>query len=247
MNNALMATQPDLSALDDKLLDGLEFCSKAYDLFDRVRAQPDALERIRIREDVVEKKLFEELLPIAHYVQRQYRAGDRFQIQWSSGPQPYDAILFSPQSMVDEAGKPEKIIIEATSALHPNDHVSRRVGHEDGLSWGPRSVEKDPKTGKQTTKAVALGYLENSSELAGFIVRMLEKKSAKNYPLETVLVINCTTFGIMYDDEWKATVEMVEKTNLHKNFREVCLVEPLRNRSVTLWGGSKNRRAEPTP
>ena len=239
-----MTTQPDLSALDDKLLDGLEFCSKAYDLFDLVMAQPDALERIRIREDVVEKKLVEELLPIAHYVQHQYRAGNRFQIQWSNGSQPYDAILFSPQSMVEKAGKPEKIMIEATSALHPNDHVSRRVGHEDGLSWGPRSVEKDPKTGKKTTKAVALGHLENSSELAGFIIRMLEKKNAKNYPLETVLVINCTTFGIMYDDEWKATVEMVEKTNLHKNFREVYLVEPLRNRSVTLWGGSKNRRTE---
>lgn len=68
-----MTTQPDLSALDNKLLDGLEFCSKAYDLFDLVMAQPDALERIRIREDVVERnwsrsffQLIRDLLPQCH-------------------------------------------------------------------------------------------------------------------------------------------------------------------------------------
>jgi hypothetical protein len=30
----------DLSSLDDKLLDGLKFCLKVYDLFDQVRAEP---------------------------------------------------------------------------------------------------------------------------------------------------------------------------------------------------------------
>jgi len=33
--------QLDLSSLDDKLLDGLKFCLKVYDLFDHVRAEPD--------------------------------------------------------------------------------------------------------------------------------------------------------------------------------------------------------------
>ena len=234
-----MTNKPDLSALDGKVLDGLEFCSRVYDLYDLVMAQPDALERIRIRKGPVEKKLVEELFPIAHYVQRQYCAENRFQIQWSKGSQPYDAIIFSSPIMVEKGGKPERITIEVVSALHPNDHMSRRVGHEDGLSWGPRSVEKNLQTGKVKTKPIALGHLENSCELAGFIIKTLKKKIAKNYPPETVLVINCSTFGIMHDDEWTDTIRMVERTDLHKKFREVHLVERLRNHSVTLPGGSK--------
>jgi hypothetical protein len=146
--------------------------------------------------------------------------------------------------MVEKAGMPEVITIEATCALHENDHLSRRIGHEEGVSYGPRSIQRDPTTGKLKTEPVALGYLENSKELAGFIIERLTDKSAKNYPIETVLVINCTTFGVMHEIEWNATIEMVEYTNLHKNFREVHLWEPVRNQSVTLWGGSKSKRPE---
>ena len=38
----------DLSALDDRLLDGLKFCLKVYDLFDQVRSEPDGLGKIRL-------------------------------------------------------------------------------------------------------------------------------------------------------------------------------------------------------
>ena len=59
----------DLSVLDDKLLDGLKFCIKVYDLFDQVLSEPDGLGKIRLLKSKREKKLLEELLPIALYIQ----------------------------------------------------------------------------------------------------------------------------------------------------------------------------------
>src|SRR5689334_18068780 len=90
----------DLSALDDNLLDGLRFCTKAYDLLDQIRAEPDGLGKIRLLSSKREKRLLEELLPIAQYIQARYRTGNRLKIRWLSGSQPYDAIIWTPIAMV---------------------------------------------------------------------------------------------------------------------------------------------------
>ncbi|HTX39049.1 MAG TPA: hypothetical protein VME43_28690 [Bryobacteraceae bacterium] len=59
----------DLPALDDKLLDGLKFCIRVYDLLDQIRSEPDGLGKIRLLASKREKRLLEELLPIAQYIQ----------------------------------------------------------------------------------------------------------------------------------------------------------------------------------
>jgi hypothetical protein len=64
-----------LSTFDGRLLDGLNFCRKAYQFFDQVRATPDGGSRIRLRPTKTEKRVLEELIPIACYVQRRYRVG----------------------------------------------------------------------------------------------------------------------------------------------------------------------------
>jgi hypothetical protein len=79
----------DLASLDDKLLDGLKFCLKVYDLFDQVRAELDDLGKIRLLKSRREKRLLEELLPIAQYIQARYRTGNRMKIRWLSGSQSY--------------------------------------------------------------------------------------------------------------------------------------------------------------
>src|ERR1019366_7780432 len=84
-----------LSTFDDQLLDGLEFCRKVYDLFDQVQNGPDGIAKLRLRPSKNEKRLVEELIPIARYVQARYREGRRIKVRWLSGSQPYDAILWS--------------------------------------------------------------------------------------------------------------------------------------------------------
>jgi hypothetical protein len=46
----------DLSAFDGELLDGLDFCGKVYDLFDRVRREPDGIEQLRLLRTKREKR-----------------------------------------------------------------------------------------------------------------------------------------------------------------------------------------------
>ena len=91
----------DLSALDDRLLDGLRFCTKVYDLFDQIRClEPDGLGKIRLLSSKREKRLLEELLPIAQYIQARYHVGNRLKVRWLSGSRPYDAIIWTPLPMV---------------------------------------------------------------------------------------------------------------------------------------------------
>src|SRR5438045_3358322 len=92
--------QLDLSTFDGKLLDGLRFCCQVYDLFDQVSSEPDGVAKLRLRPTKVEKRLVEELIPIARYVQARYREGRRIKVRWFSGSQPYDAILWSCGSLV---------------------------------------------------------------------------------------------------------------------------------------------------
>ncbi|HEY5073299.1 MAG TPA: hypothetical protein VII34_01300 [Pyrinomonadaceae bacterium] len=88
-------TKLDLAAIDNQLLDGLEFCTRVYDLFDRARKQPDGIARLRLRPSNIEKRLIEELIPIARYLQARYREGRRIKVRWLSGSQSYDAVLWS--------------------------------------------------------------------------------------------------------------------------------------------------------
>src|ERR1035438_8193757 len=94
--------QLDLSTFDGQLLDGFDFCRKVYELFDQVSGGPDGITRLRLRPAKIEKRLIEELLPLATYVQARYRVGRRIKVRWFSGSQPYDAILWSSGSFVEQ-------------------------------------------------------------------------------------------------------------------------------------------------
>ena len=108
-----------LSALDDKLLDGLRFCTKVYDLFDQIRSEPDGLGKIRLLSTKREKRLLEELIPITQYIQARYHVGNRMKVRWLSGSQPYDAIIWTPLPMINKGGTPRKITLEVTTIVVP--------------------------------------------------------------------------------------------------------------------------------
>src|ERR1700688_1572901 len=104
--------QLDLSTFDGQLLDGLEFCHKVCDLFDQLRDEPDGIAKLRLRPTKNEKRLIEELIPIARYVQVRYREGRRIKVRWFSGSQPYDAILWSSGALVEHRVAPRKVFVE---------------------------------------------------------------------------------------------------------------------------------------
>ena len=96
-----MSVSP-LSQFDGELIDGLQFCAMAYELFEKIRCAEDGPSRLRMRATDVEKKLIEELLPICKFVQAKYRAGRYISVRWVNGSQQFDAEVFQTGKYVQE-------------------------------------------------------------------------------------------------------------------------------------------------
>jgi len=231
----------DLSAFDDKLLDGLNFCRKVYDLIDQVRAEPGGLAKLRLRAEKREKRLIEELHPIARYIQARYRVGNRIKIRWLDGSQQFDAILWSPLLMVKNAGVPRKILLEVTTSIHKNAHLARKLLQEQGGSFGPKSI----RVNKKTRELISTPYVnvndEGTNDLASQIIARLKNKGQKKYPSNTVLIVNCEADSLVLEDEWNDAIQRVKSANLHAPFREVFLVESTGLHWATLYGVRKRR------
>jgi hypothetical protein len=232
----------DLSTFDDQLLDGLDFCRKVYDLFDQVQAGPDGIAKLRLRPTKSEKRLIEELLPIAGYVQARYRVGRRIKVRWFSGSQPYDAILWSSGGLVEHRMAPRKLFAEVTTSVHQNEYLTRRLLHEKGGSFGVNGISRDKKTGNIVSSPHVHTPEELAADLAGQILERLKSKSEKNYSPGTVLIVNCVPNSLILESEWNDAIARVIKAQSHLAFREVFLIEAVMAYSATLYGNPKRKR-----
>lgn len=230
----------DLSVVDDKLLDGLKFCTKVYDIFEQIRAEPGGLTKIRLLSTPREKKLLEELLPIATYIQSQYRACNRIKVRWLSGSQQYDAITWSPLEMVKKGGVPRKLFVEVTTSVHKHAHYARKLLVEKGGSFGAKGIKINKLTGVPDSVPYVNVNDEGINDLALQIIRRIHDKAQKNYPYNTVLIVNCTADGVVLEAEWNEAIQRVKNTDIHNAFRQVFLIEPTGRHTAELWGG-RNR------
>ena len=238
----------DLSTFDGRLLNGLDFCRKVYDLFDKARGEPDGIAKLRLRSTKKEKRLIEELIPIARYVQSRYREGRRIKVRWLSGSQRYDAILLSSGGLVEHGVAPKKLFVEVTTSVHPNEYLTRRLLHERGGSFGVKGISRDKRTGTILSKPHVHINDELAMDLADQILERLKAKTAKPYPLETVLIVNCVPNGLILESEWNDAIARVTDAKLRLPFREVFLVENVMSYSTTLYGTKErgpHRKAKP--
>jgi hypothetical protein len=235
-----------LSIFDGQLMNGLDFCRNVYDLVDQLTGDPDGIARLRLRPTKNEKRLIEELIPIARYVQARYREGRRIKVRWFSGSQPYDAVLWSSGGMVEHHMAPRKVFVEVTTSVHQNEYLARRLLHEQGGSFGVKGISRDKKTGDILSKPHVHTSDELAADLAGQIIERLRAKTAKGYSPGTVLIINCVPNGLILDAEWNNAIERVTRSQAHLAFREVFLIETVMSHSATLYG-NRNRRRGPRP
>ena len=228
--------QLDLSIFDGKLLDGLRFCCRVYDLFDQVASGPGGIAKLRLRPTKVEKRLQEELIPIARYVQARYREGRRIKVRWFSGSQPYDAILWSPGTLVAHPEWPKKLFVEVTASVHQNEHLARRLVQERGGSWGVQGISRDKKTGEVVSKPYVGDGFRLVPDLADQILSRIKAKAIMSYPPATVLIVDCVPNTVILDSEWNEAVKLVTEAGAHSGFREVYLLESRGSHSTTLYG-----------
>ena len=234
-----MTQQATLSTFDGRLLDGLDFCRKVYDLFDEIGSGTDGIAKLRLRPTKTEKRLLEELIPISRYVQARYREGRRIKVRWFSGSQPYDAVLLSSGGLVEHRMAPRRTLVEVTTSVHQNEHLARQLLHERGGSFGVKGISRDKKTRDIVSKPHVHTNDELAKDLAVQILGRLESKAGKKYPPETVLIINCVSNGLILPSEWQDAIERVTKAHAHLAFSEVFLVELTMSHSATLFGRSQ--------
>ena len=246
-----IAKQPlDLSDFDDKLLDGLEFCRKVYELLDQIKAEPDGLQRLRshrTKPSNEPKLLTEELLPIARFLQMKYNAVDRIMIRWKRGKQPYDGILAFSGENVRLGLIPEKLFIEVTTSEHENSYLVREEMETTGGSFGPNRIKRDQKTKKPISEAHASDSNLYSMDFAQRIIKRIQSKSLKNYHPKTILVVNCLADRRIDYPRWITIVQEVERSNVCKTFREVFLIEQSDYRNVaSIYGypADKDRKSK---
>lgn len=214
----------DLATIDDHLLDGLDFCRKVYDLFDQICREPEGKSRLRLRKTKAHKRLVEELLPLARYVQARYQAGRRIKVRWLSGSQSYDAVLWSSGSLVEHGDAPRRVFVEITRSVHRNDSDSRRLLDQRGSSFGVRGIHRERKDIVSEPYVFSGG--ENAKDLAELILTSLNLKANKAYPTSTVLVVDCVpTISLLFEDEWKDAIEQVRLAKPSIPFREVFLLD----------------------
>ncbi len=213
-----------LNKLDGNQLDGLEFCSKVYALFESVRSANDGPTRLRMRPSRLEKKLLEELLPICKYVQANYRIGRYISVRWVDGTQTYDAEIFQRGAYVSESYYPATGYLEITCTMHPNEHLSRELLETKGGAFGPEGIRR-LKNGE--IESIPVGYknkefVESYSKL---VLKQIAKKAKMPYPKNTTLVVQCTLNTIYTPDEWLALITRVREALPEMSFREVYLYD----------------------
>ena len=80
--------------------------------------------------------MLEELLPIAKYVQANYRPGRYISVRWMDGSQPFDAQIEQRGAYVSENHYPSVGHLEVTCAMHPNEYLSRELLDTKGSAFG---------------------------------------------------------------------------------------------------------------
>jgi len=128
---------------------------------------------------------------------------------------------------------PRRLLVEVTTSVHPNDHLVRKLIDQHGPAFGPKGTEREKKTGRIISKPHVYQNNERVTDLSSQIIECLKKKSAKMYPPETVLIVDCVA-GLLDQAEWDEAVREVRRAKLHSAFREVFLCELIMFRSATL-------------
>ena len=183
-------TSSPLLQFDDKLIDGLHFCIKVYELFESIRQSEDGQSRLRMRVTEVERKLLGELLPICKYVQAKYRAGRYISVRWVNGSQQFDAEVLQSGSYIDEGYLPAAAHLEVTCIMHPNEYLSRELLDNKGVVFGVAGIYRLKKSREIHSEPVVSRDSDFVHSYSSLVLSQIGKKAEINYPSETTLIVD---------------------------------------------------------
>ena len=233
---------PGLELIDGQLLDGLTFCSIAYDILEAIQSEPGGLEDLRLLRTPRAKRMVEEVLPIAAFIQSRYGPGLRMRVRWRGGNQGYDAILRCAGLKAERLRLPPVQHLEVTTAVHPNEYLVREHLHREGISFGPTGTTRDPRTRKTVSNPTVTVNDEPQRELVERVRSRIASKAQMTYPRDTSLIVRCVINAPVLDDEWEHVVRLLREGHCPARFLEVVLVEPVAVRVTALFVRRRKHR-----
>jgi hypothetical protein len=214
-----------LAGFDGQTLDGLQFCSRVYDLFERLRQVEDGPSRLRMRKIEVEKKLIEELLPICHYVQANCRPGRYIAVKWMKGNQQFDAEISQRGALIDLGFVPSNAHLEVTCVMHQNDYLMRELLDRDGVAFAVEGLKRDKQTRAIESQPIVKGNSENSDAFSQLVLERITRKTEINYPENTTLVVACSLNSVYLEDDWVNLTDRVQAHMPKHAFREIYMYD----------------------
>lgn len=199
----------NLASFDGAMLDGLQFVRQAYDLFEQIRAEPEGVSRLRMRDGHDEKRLIEEVLPIARWITANYRLGFYTSVQWVDGSQTFDARFERHGAVLEHTTYARTGHLEVVSVVHKNDRWMREQLEREGGTFGLDGLSKDRATGVISSVPTAYqnqSYIGDSGRL---MLARIGEKAAKPYPENTTLVVRFVPPTVFLQSEWQAMIVQV--------------------------------------
>ena len=223
------------SDINNTFLDGLEFCSKVYTLFEQIREQENGVSRLRLRDSNIEKKLIEELLPICLYIQSKYRAGRYISVKWIDGSQQFDAEIQQKGGYIKQGCFPDTAYLEVTCVMHPNDYLNRELLDKEGFSFGLDGIKR-LETREIVSEPVVHSNFEFVLSFSKLVLKQIDKKISISYPANTTLIIQCSLNTLYTPDEWEMLIANVRKNISDHNFQEIFIFDSVCNYSSSIYG-----------
>ena len=213
----------NLDSFHNKWLGGFSFCQKAYSLFNQIQREDNGSERLSMRTSDLEKKLIEEILPIAKFVQIKTRPGNELKIKWMYGNQKFDAYFKQFGLYVENGFSIPKGHLEVTGVYHPKHYLARELSNKKEIFFGYDGLIRDKTTKNIHSSPNVRVNLEFVEEMAKAAIDQIKKKSEKSYPDNTTLVVECNLNIPYYDYEWHHFLCSVSENCQSHSFKEILL------------------------
>ena len=225
----------ELEQFNNKFIDGLLFAKKAYDLFEKIRSETNGESKIRMLETDREKKLLEEILPIATYVQSVYRAGRYISVCWHYGNQNFDAVIKQTGWFVENEYYSTDGFLEVTCVMHPNEYLVRERINTIGHAFGVAGLKR-LKNGKIESEVMVHDGQHFVEEFALLLIKRIEDKISKSYPSDTTLIIRCSLNHLYLPSDWDYLKNLTIQKIINHPFTEIYVYDSVGNYSFTVDG-----------
>lgn len=208
------------------------FIEKAFRALEDLLQSDEGKSNLRLRKGTC-KKFIEEVLPIAAFLGCFERPGLDLYCQYFSGDQSFDAKIYCEGLLVEREHLKKEYSIESSIACHEKDYLKRECLEKGIPCFGGSDIERLPNGNIKSIPQVRTPD-DLIDEHLNFIKSRIEKKSQKNYPDNTFLLIPLFPDTLIMQREWMSILEKLMSVDHISTFCGLFVYDSISQRKTLL-------------